>query len=293
MGDILHLYVLLILIMCVLTSLAIRRIHQESSPLIEKEDVITRLMCRLDRRLKKEGSYFNARSYLIFIACLYAVIGVLSYLLIGNGILSILLGFVGAIVPKVYQNLMDTKKRETFEKEYVQALTQLSASIRAGLTIEQAIDALCTNYFLPEDIRERFSQISADMKIGIPIYQAFLTFAENADNEDAFDVASAISMQMQVGGQESLLLDSIIKNIRTRISVRKEIHTELTETDMMVNFFEVIPILLLVGMFVMMPDFMLLFFSSVTMTMIFFLLVSFIGIGTLINKKMVRNVKRF
>lgn len=293
MQDIIHLYIIAILIAVILVSLVIYKIHQEESQLTQEKDFISRLMDRLERKLRRENSRFHARTYLLFIAGLYIMIGTVSWFFTGNSIMSVLLGFIGAAVPKVYQNLMDLKKKETFEKEYVQALTQLSASLRAGLTIEQAIDALCTNYFLPAEIRERFSQVSADMKIGIPISQAFLTFAKEAGSEDAYDVASAISMQTEVGGQESLLLDSIIKNIHARISVRKEIKAELTETDMMVNFFEVIPIVIMIGICTMMPDFILSFFSSAGMTMIFVLLVLLVIIGTFINKRMLINAKRF
>lgn len=291
--ELLHLYVLVGILVFLWAGMRIGKIHKEEHQLLDEKDFLTKFIEFLERELNKRQSKFDAKTYIQLILGLCLCLGTISYLLTANAIMSVVLGLFGVCLPEVYHNVQNTKKQEAFEKEYVQALAQLSSALKAGMTIEQAVDSLCTNYFLPQTIRERFMQISADLKIGISMEEAFLRFAKNCGSQDAWDVAAAVSMQSKVGGQESILLDSIIRNVNNRIAVRKEVKTELSETETMVNFFDVMPIVFLIILCIGMQNFILQFFASAITIFIFIFLLCMIAVGTLINRKMLNRAKHF
>jgi tight adherence protein B len=68
---------------------------------------------------------------------------------------------------------MATRRREKIEDQLADAMVMFSASIRAGLSLAQALDLLAVE--CPKPIRQEFSQIVGEYKMGKPMDCAVTT----------------------------------------------------------------------------------------------------------------------
>ena len=57
------------------------------------------------------------------------------------------------------------------------------------MTILQAVQEVANNKFIHESIRKKYQNINLDIQMGVSIADAFRHFAENTNNQDAWDVA--------------------------------------------------------------------------------------------------------
>jgi len=161
-------------------------------------------------------------TYIFLLIASPIVLGVTSFLLTKNVLVCVLLTVLGICVPELLRKATETKQKSMFEERYCRALRQLASSLSVGLTIRQAVSDLCTNPFIHSSIIAEFKQIDAEIKVGIPIPDAFGNMYERVQNNDVKDVAATITMQTQIGGSEADAIKLIADNIQTRIDLRKE-----------------------------------------------------------------------
>jgi tight adherence protein B len=171
-----------------------------------------------------------------------------------NKIFALVMAAFTILLPDFIIRLIIDMRKKRYEEKYVRALKSFSAGMKAGLSIQQAIKEVMNNQFVAPEIREGFRQIDADIRVGISIEDAFDSFAEKADNDDARDVASAISLQTAVGGSEAKVVESIAQNIEDRLVTKKKIRSIFSSTDFMVNAFDIMPFLAIAFMYIGLPD---------------------------------------
>lgn len=158
-------------------------------------------------------------------------------------------------LPDFVIRIMADLKKKKYEERYVRALKAFASALRSGMSIQQAVQDVADNPFISSDVSVGFRQIDSDLRVGISIEESFRRFAEAADNDDARDVASAISMQAAVGGSEAKVIDNIAANIEDRLMTRKRIRAIFASTDFMINAFDVLPFLAVLLIYVSMPDY--------------------------------------
>ena len=165
----------------------------------------------------------------------------------------------------------------------------MAAALHSGSTVELAIDSVITCELLHESIRDDFRILSSKLKLGIPISQAFYEFADMTKSKDAYDVATAITIMVDVGGDAGVAVEKIQKNIEDRLLYRKKRESMMTESKLIAIFSDVMPILILAGTYLFMPDSINAYFQNNTMTLIFLALIAVLFIGSVVVHKMLAN----
>ena len=256
MGEFAFVYILMILFALCIAALFIVKIIDKKNVLEEQEDdAITKFIQSRKHLLEVNMPSVTIKTYLLLSAITPIVFGVMLWFLINNKILALALAVFTVILPDVVIRTIIDMRKKRYEEKYVRALKSFSAGMKAGLSIQQSIREIMNNQFIAEEIREGFRQIDSDLRVGISIEDAFKTFAENADNDDARDVASAIAMQVYVGGSEAKVVESIAENIEDRLMTKKKIRSIFASTDFMVNAFDVMPFLAIMIMCIAMPEY--------------------------------------
>jgi tight adherence protein B len=159
------------------------------------------------------------------------------------------------------------------------------------MTLQQAVTDLCLCPFIHYDIKKEFKKIDSDIKLGISVTDAFQNMADRNPTEDVQDVASAVKMQSIVGGSEAEVIEYISNNISSRIMLKKEIKTIFANIKMTVLGMEVLPILMIVGIFISSPSYFAPCWESwigkIGMILSFIMMI----IGTFVTQKMLKSVK--
>jgi tight adherence protein B len=65
--------------------------------------------------------------------------------------------------------------------------------------------------------------VRREVELGLPLGQALTHMANRMESDDLYLVVSAVTINMQVGGNLSEILDSVIETIRNRIYLFSEI----------------------------------------------------------------------
>lgn len=206
--------------------------------------------------------------------------------------MGVLAGIVGFLIPELIVKIQSAAQKQKFEERYARSLRQLSAALKSGLSLHQAIEDVCSSPFVHDDIKKEYQQLSAEVKLGIPIQDGFQYFADRVGFADAQDVAIAVGMQTKVGGREGAVIESVAQNISDRMMLRKEINSMFAGSNVTVTVLDVLPLAIVTFLVFGAQTFMHLYFESVGMLLLFGALVGIMIIGSFVTHSMIRKMKR-
>jgi tight adherence protein B len=259
---------------------------------IEKEyDVLEAVVERKKIELEATPWGMKFSVYVAVTTVSVAAAGALAYFGTQNIIISIIVAPVGMFVSNVIASIKESRMKTVFESNYLRALSYMSASVSAGLSITEAVQDLLKSPYIDSYVLGQFQEVASDIRVGIPVDKAFESFAERTKSSDAEDVAIAMSIQTKVGGDLSLMLSTIIRDVGSRIATRKEAKTIMASTSLMINIMDVVPFLFILFMAIGMPGHFDMFFESLYMTLVFAGIIGFMLVGTIIMRRMVKRMK--
>lgn len=229
----------------------------------------------------------------ITISSVCAVVGaLLSYVMTANMLFVAIAVVVGACIPELIVHIQSNSQKSAFEERYARGLKQFASALKSGMSIHQAVADVCQSPFVHDSIRKEFQKLSADLKVGISIKEAFERFATRVDCIDAHDVAIAIGMQSVVGGHEAEVIEAVAANISDRLMLRKEVNSMFAGSNGLVWAMDIMPVCIIIALFMMDEGLMAPYFSSPVMTMILIGLLAFMGLGSIVIHKQVAEMKR-
>ena len=280
-----------IIAFCVATAIILNIRSRKSLLDINDNDFIDEIIIRKKRKINANIGGITWTEYVTVIILMPIAFGLFSYYFISPKPLCIVFIVLGLFVPDLFIYITNKKQKKKFEELYARSLKTLASSLRSGLSIEQAIDNVANNPFIDDTIRDGYKQISSDIKVGISLEDAFIRFAKDSNSEDAKDVASAITMQSEVGGSEAEVITNIAQNINDRIMTRKEIKTMFADTSILILAMDFLPILVIGMLYFGSPQFIEPYFESPSMTLVFIGLIAVTVIGSIVIRYMANIAK--
>lgn len=251
----------------------------------EDPDFLEEMIAHKKRTLNANVGAISFRQYCIVLGFSPVILGFLGWIFLDKSF-AIIFASAGLFVPELLLRISTIKQKKKFEERYARALRALSSDLRSGLSIIQAVQDISQNSFINESIRDGFKQIHADIQMGQSIRDAFMRFAKDSKSDDAMDLAAAISLQTDIGGQEAQIVYTIAQNIYDRIMMKKEIDTIFMDTSVMINVMDVMPFALLLSIYMASPDYLAVFFESPWTTLFFIAALGFTCIGTVVIRRM-------
>ena len=138
--------------------------------------------------------------------------------------LVLLVGLVlGFLLPRWYIKRRQRKRLNAFNKQLPDTITLIANALRAGSSFLQAIELVVRESHPP--ISTEFQRVIREVNLGLAFEQALENLVRRVRSEDLDLMATAISIQYQVGGNLAEILDSIAYTIRERIRIKGEIRT--------------------------------------------------------------------
>ena len=256
-----------------------------------ERDFLEAIVDRKRQKLSKNTWGMKLSTYLVIGISTSVIGGVFSYIITENIVFILLFIAIGMIVPEMIETIRENQERMKFEERYARSLRQLSASLKAGLSISQAVTDITESPFIHDSVRLEFIQVDSDLKLGMSVHEAFYRFAKRVNTHDAMDVATAISMQQQVGGNTSLVVEVIAKDINTRILNRKETKALFAGTASTITMMDIVPLAIIVIIGTSSPQYFEPFFSTTPMTIVFWGLIGVTLIGSYVIRRAVKRMK--
>ncbi len=135
-------------------------------------------------------------------------------------LLGLLLGF---FVPRLWLGRRKSGRLKAFNKQLPDTITLIANALRAGSSFLQSIELVVRESRPP--ISTEFGRVIREVNLGLPFDVALENMVQRVKSEDFELMATAISIQHQVGGNLAEILDSIAFTIRERIRIKGEIRT--------------------------------------------------------------------
>jgi tight adherence protein B len=214
---------------------------------------LSRELARADLRLKPSEFLFIWVGSVIGVPVLMLVFSIF-FPGLGNPIALLIGALVGFMLPRFWLNRRKGGRLNAFNKQLPDTITLIANALRAGSSFLQAIELVVRESRPP--ISTEFSRVIREVNLGLPFEQALENMVRRVRSDDLELMATAISIQHQVGGNLAEILDSIAYTIRERIRIKGEIRTLTAQQRLSGYVVGFLPIALAAFLFVAAPGFM-------------------------------------
>lgn len=214
-----------------------------------------------------------------------AVVGFVLGALRGGPLVGVMVAGVLCFLPFLYMKQRQAKRRRAFADQLPDILTLLVGSLRAGYGMAQAVELLARE--VPEPAASEFQRVVRSMALGLPLQKALQLMGERVQSDDFDLVVTAISIQYEMGGNLSTVLENISGTIRERVRVLREVQVLTAQQRMTGNVLAGLPIFLAVALSFISPGYFQPFFEPGWPRLLPLGAAVMIGIGFMIIRKIV------
>lgn len=173
---------------------------------------------------------------------------------LGSPIALLVGALIGFMIPRFWLRRRKGGRLKSFNKQLPDTITLIANALRAGSSFLQAIELVVRESRPPISIE--FGRVIREVNLGLPFDQALENMVRRVRSDDLELMATAISVQHQVGGNLAEILDSIAYTIRERVRIKGEIQTLTAQQRLSGYVVAGLPISLAGFLFVAAPGFM-------------------------------------
>jgi tight adherence protein B len=125
------------------------------------------------------------------------------------------------VVPYLVVRFYRTKRLNTFEEQFPEAIDLLARALRAGHAFPTGLQMVADE--IPEPVGAEFKLMYDRQNFGMPLNDALKGLAERIPILDAKFFATAVLTQRETGGNLSEVLDNLSVVIRDRFKVKRQV----------------------------------------------------------------------
>ena len=156
--------------------------------------------------------------------------------------------------------LLRRQRLKKFNIQLEDALGMLSSSLKAGFSINQALEKVAEQDIHP--IALEFRLLMQELQLGVPMDQALDNMSRRIGSDDFELVATAIITARQTGGELTETLERVAALIRERGRISAKIRALTAMGRLQAIMIGAMPFLLLIGMYQISPGLMDSFMNS-------------------------------
>jgi tight adherence protein B len=173
---------------------------------------------------------------------------------LGNPLVLLVGAVVGFFLPRLWLNRRRASRLSAFNSHLADTITLIANALRAGSSFLQAIEMVVRETQAP--VSTEFGRVIREVNLGLTFDDALANMVRRVRSDDLELMATAITIQHQVGGNLAEIMDSIAFTIRERVRIKGEIRTLTAQQRMSGLVVGLLPIGLAGILFVIAPGFM-------------------------------------
>lgn len=175
---------------------------------------------------------------------------------------------LGAIVafgtfpaPRLILRYLKARRLSKFNEQLEDALGGMSSSLKAGFSINQALESIADENRPPISIE--FRLLIQELRLGVSLEIALDNMCKRIESDDFELVAVAIITARQTGGELTSVLERLAAVIRERLRIHRKISALTSQGRLQAIVIGIMPFALMFMMSYIVPDAMSAFFESV------------------------------
>ncbi len=186
---------------------------------------------------------------------LLALIGFYSGQIISGRLApGLLAGALGFYIPVMLVNRKRKKRFLAFARQLPDALTMMKNSLRAGHTLNKAMQVVSEE--MPDPLALEFHETVEELHLGVPVKTAFRNLSARMRDRNLDIFVAALMVQREVGGNLNELLGNLAETIRERFRVEQEVRTLTAEGRISGYVVGALPIGLMIIISLMQPEYL-------------------------------------
>lgn len=220
---------------------------------------------------------------------LYVVIVPAAFLLglaIGKPIFFLGIMVFAILGPAAYLSRKAESRKKKFVEQLPDTLLLMAGSMRAGYSLMQAVEAAAQE--TPNPIGQELTRVVNEIRLGATVPESFDRMAVRMNSQDISWASMGISIQRDVGGDLSELLESISTTMIARNRLKREINTLTAEGRLSAYVLAALPVVVLIAVQILNPKYISLLFITTIGRVLLFVAFVMMVIGLLWMQKIVR-----
>jgi tight adherence protein B len=142
-------------------------------------------------------------------------------------------------------------RREKIEDQLADAMVMFSSSIKAGLSLAQALELLAME--CPKPIRQEFAQIVGQYKMGKPMERTLREAKDRLRSENFALFAAALLASRESGGRLNDTVERISRSVLEMQRLERKMRTETAQARKSAVYMAIVPFMILVVYFFVDP----------------------------------------
>ena len=162
--------------------------------------------------------------------------------------------------PRVGLKYIRKRRLNKFNLQLEDALGMMSGALKAGFSINQALEEVADCDLHPVSVE--FRLLLQELRLGVPLEQALDNMSRRLNSDDFDLVVTAIVTARQTGGELTGTLERVAMLIRERVRINQKVMALTAMGRLQATMIGAMPFVLMVGLNYVSPDMMSLFWSS-------------------------------
>ncbi|MCY6371183.1 type II secretion system F family protein [Clostridium ganghwense] len=215
---------------------------------------------KIDQMLKSAGVLLTPEEYVMLKWFLSAITGGILYFLSSNVYLLIPGSIIGYTLPKIWINRKIKIRILKFNEGLPDMIATLISSLKSGYSFAQALKTVAEECDSP--IKEEATLLLKEMNYGITMEEALNNLGKRMPSDDLELMLQAILIQRQVGGNLAGVLEIIVKTIRERTRIQRQVQSLTAQGRLSGRIIGALPIALGLMIYFMNPEYIKVLFNN-------------------------------
>lgn len=142
-------------------------------------------------------------------------------MLVAGPLIGLVVALFVPVAGQVALGFLVGRRKKAFAEQLDSTLQMMAASLRAGYSLLQAVQAIGAEADSPT--RDEFSRVLNETRIGRPLNDSLIEVSTRMNSEDFKWVAQAIAINREVGGNLADVLDGVARTIRERNQLHRQV----------------------------------------------------------------------
>ena len=217
------------------------------------------LRAALDRALERAAVSVRPGEFMAGTLLLALVGGLIGGALFRSVLLAVALVVLLGSIPSVLLWRAVSNRMEAFNEQLPDILMVLGSSLRAGHSFLQALDLVAKE--IPEPGGQELARVLTEIRLGRPVEDALLAWADRMDSENLNWAVMAVNIQRDVGGNLAELLETVAETVRDRETLRRQIRALTADGRLSMIILVALPFLIALYLSQVNPDYLGILFS--------------------------------
>lgn len=166
--------------------------------------------------------------------------GLAAFILFESVFLACVGAVLGIVLPDIWMRQTQARRKRRFEAQLLDALFILSSSLRAGLSLTQAIEVLEAE--MPPPASQEFGLVVKAVRLGRTFDEALQSLNQRMPSDAMNLMTTAILVARETGGDVTNVINQLILTIRERKKLTDKVQTLTLQGRLQAYIMSILPV---------------------------------------------------